>query len=235
MVLLALLAACSEEPPPENHHLSDLFRPQVQLNTGFLPGGAEQIQLFVHPLTPGVCHPIPTLTATLDGKAMTRLHGLVPGENGYDRDCSVFEFTLDPKDIVAGPTNALVITDGVSTITMEVANLFAPRTATASATDVKPGDTVTLAWSPATDVLADKGDFGVLLEAGGKRASVKRQDLVVAPGSVAFPVPEGVSGDVTASVFGTAAMQPPVTRCEGLAACKVSREYDVAPFSLRLP
>lgn len=235
-MLLLLLAACeSEPPPPEAHKLTDLFRPQVQLNTGSIPGGPEQVQLFVHPLTPGVCHPIPTIAATLDGKPMTRLHGRVEGKKGYDRDCAVYEFTLDAKEIVAGATNVVTVTDGETTFTMEVAGLFAPRTVTPSATDVKPGDTLTLAWSPPTDVVADKGDVGIELKAGAKRAVVRRKDIVFGPGTLTFTVPEGVSGEVAGSVYGTATIQPAVTKCEGAHHCGVSREYDVAPFTLRAP
>ncbi len=234
MILLALLA-CSDPPPPEKHTLMDLFRPQVQLNTGSLPGGPEQVQLFVHPLTPGVCHPIPGLAATLDGKPMTRLHGRVEGKNGYDRDCAVYEFTLDGKEAVAAPTNTLVVTDGTNTFTVEVANLFVPRTVTPSATEVKPGDTLTLAWSPPTDVVAKTGEVGLELVSGDKRAVVRREDITFGPGTLTFAVPEGVSGELTASVFGTATMQPAVTKCEGPHACRVSRDYDVPPFTLRAP
>jgi hypothetical protein len=212
--------------------LLDLFRPQVQLNTGSVPGGPEQVQLFVNPLTPGPCHPIPGLKATLDGVEMTRLRGKVEGENGYDRDCNVYEFTMDAARVEQKPTNTLVITDGTNTFTMDVAHLFDPRTVTPSATTVKPKDSVTLAWSPGTDVLAPKGDFGIELKGGDKPVFVRRTDLVIGAGTVTFTMPEGVSGEVTATVFGTMTMQPAVTKCEGAHTCGVSRAYDVPPFQL---
>lgn len=235
-MIFALLACSDPAPPaPEEHHLTDLFRPQLQLNTGSLPGGPEQIQLFLHPLTPGVCHPIPKLAATFDGKPMTRLHGRVEGERGYDRDCAVYEFTIDPKEVAVGASNVVVVTDSVSTYTMEVANLFVPRTVTPSATAVKPGDSLTLAWSPATDVVTKDGDVGVELRLGDKRALVKRKDIVFGPGTLTFTVPEGLSGEVTASVYGTLGVQPAVTKCVGADHCGVSREYDVPAFTLTLP
>lgn len=234
---LLLLLACADTPapPPESHKLTDLFRPQVQLNTGAVPGGTEQIQLFLHPLTPGVCHPIPALVATMDGKPMTRLHGRVEGKNGYDRDCAVYEFTIDPTEVAGDATSLVSITDGVSTYTMEVANLLAPRAVTPSATEVTPGDTLTLAWSPPTDTPTKDGDVGLELKAADKRAVVKRKDITFGPGTLTFVVPEGLSGEVTASVFGTLGMQPAVTKCEGADHCGVSREYDVASFRLKLP
>ncbi|MDP2310570.1 MAG: hypothetical protein Q8P18_31415 [Pseudomonadota bacterium] len=234
--LLALaLAACADPPPPEVHKLIDIYHPVVQLNTGSVPGGvAEVIQLFVHPKLVGMCHPIPTLTATLDGKPMTQLHGRVGGALPYDRDCSVFEFTLDAAQIVPGPTNELVVSDGETTYHVGIADLYAPRVATASPTDVKPGDTVTLAWSPATDKVAAKGAVTLELEAGDKRAVIKRADLVFAPGSIAFVVPPGLTGDVTVTVFGTAFIQPAVTKCEGPTICGVARDYDVPPVTIHV-
>ncbi len=234
LVGLALLAACGEEPPPEVHKLTDIYSPVVQLNTGSVPGGPEVVQLFVHPQLVGPCHPIPTLAATLDGKPMTRLTGRVGGAMPYDRDCSVFEFSLDPKDIVSGPTNELRVTDGETTFRVVIENLFAPRTVVASPTEVKPGDTVTLTWTPATDTVAPKGDVGLELKAGDKRAVIKRTAITFAPGSLSFVVPEGLEGDVTIAVFGTAAVQPAVTTCEGATTCGVSREYDVPPVTIRV-
>lgn len=233
-LLALLLAACGDPPPPDVHTLKDLWHPVVQLNTGSPPGGTEIIQLFVHPQLVGICHPIPTLTATLDGKPMTRLHGRVEGSVPYDRDCSIFEFTLDPKDLVRGPTNELVVSDGETTYRIAIADLFAPRVARPSATEVKPGDTVTLAWSPATDTLAAKGNFGVELKAGDKRVLMQREKMTFAPGSLSFVVPPDLTGDVTVTVFGTAAIQPAVTTCEGPSTCAVTREYDVPPVTIRV-
>lgn len=232
--LVAALAACVEEPPPEVHKLADIYSPVVQLNTGSAPGGPEVIQLFVHPQLVGICHPIPTLSATLDGKPMTQLHGRVMGPTPYDRDCSVFEFSLDPKDMVVGPTNELVVTDGTTTFRVGIDNLFAPRIATPSPTEVKPGGTVTLAWSPATDAVAEKGAVGLELKAGDKRAVVKRADITFAPGSMSFVMPPDLVGDVTITVIGTVAIQPKVTKCEGPTTCGVSREYDVPAVVVRV-
>ncbi len=234
LVLAVTLAACADEPPPEVHKLKDIYSPVVQLNTGSIPGGPEVIQLFVHPQLVGMCHPIPTLTATLDGKPMTQLHGRVGGSTPYDRDCSVFEFSLDPKDIVAGPTSELVVSDGETTYNVGIANLFAPRSVVASPTEVKPGDTVTLAWSPATDAVAEKGAFGVELKAGDKRVLVKREAFTIAPGSLAFVVPPDLTGDVTVSMYGTVVIQPAVTKCEGPTTCGVSRQYDVPAVTIRV-
>lgn len=233
-MLALLLGACEEPPPPEEHKLADIWHPVVQLNTGAVPGGTEVIQLFVHPQLVGMCHPIPTLSATLDGKAMTQLHGRVEGATPYDRDCSVFEFTLDPKELTFGPTSELTVTDGTTTYRVAIAELFTPRVMTASPTDVKVGDTVTLAWAPASDTVAPKGKVGLELRAGEKRVLVNRTALTFAPGSLSFVVPAGVEGDVTVSLFGTATIQPTVTACEGPTTCGVSREYDVPPVTIHV-
>jgi len=233
-MLLALLLACAEEPPPAQHRLLDLFEPVVQLNTGSVPGGPEVIQLFVHPKLVGKCHPIPTLTATLDGKPMTRLTGRVLGPEPYDRDCSVNEFSLDPKEIVVGPAHALVVSDGETTWRVGISDVFSPRVATGPTTEIAAGDTVTLTWSPATDVVAAQGDIGLELVAGAKRVVVKRKDLTFAAGSLSFTMPPGISGDVTLSVYGTAALQPAITSCDGPTTCGVSREYDVPPIVLKV-
>jgi hypothetical protein len=233
-MLLALLLACAEEPPPAQHRLLDFFEPLVQLNTGSVPGGPEVIQLFVHPKMVGKCHPIPTLTATLDGKPMTRLTGRVMGPEPYDRDCSINEFSLDPKEIVVGPSHALVVSDGATTWRMAISDVFSPRVATGPTAELAAGDPVTLTWSPATDVVAEQGDIGFELVAGAKRVVVKRKDITFAPGALTFTMPPGISGDVTLSVYGTAALQPAITACDGPKTCGVSREYDVPAVTLKV-
>lgn len=231
-LLAVALAACGDPPPPDVHKLLDIWHPMVQLNTGSAPGGPEVIQLFVHPQLEGICHPIPTLTAALDGKPMTQLHGRVGGAVPYDRDCSVFEFMLDPKDIVVAPTNELVVSDGETTFRVGIADLYAPRVVTAPLTAVTAGETVTLAWSPPTDKVAAKGAVSLELTTGDKSAVIKRDALTFAPGSISFAMPPDLVGDVTVTVFGTISIQPVVTKCEGPTTCVVSREYDVAPVIL---
>ncbi len=234
MILLSLLA-CADPPPPEAHHLTDLFRPMIQLNTGSVPGGPEQVQLLFHPEFPGVCHPMPVLIATLDGKPMTRLHGRVEGATPYDRDCAVFEFLLDPADIVVGDTHVLTITDETTTWRMAMGAVFQPRTLTrASDAPVKGGDQVTLSWTPPTDVLDPKSDAGLELSVGTTRAIVRRADITFEAGSLRFVVPEGISGSVSVTVFGTESIRPPVTACEGPHKCGVSRSYSVPPLTLEI-
>ncbi|MFN7145419.1 MAG: hypothetical protein ACK4YP_16720 [Myxococcota bacterium] len=232
MFLLALLGCFPEVP--EAHTLLDIYHPMLQLNTGSVPGGTEQVQLFLHPELPGVCHPIPTLTATLDGAPMTRLTGKVEGEAGYDRDCAVYEFTVDAATLTPKPTTTIVVTDGTTTLTMEVANLLTPRTMTPSATDVKPGDTVTVAWSPPTDVVDPSVAVGFELEKGDESVMIPRKDVVFGAGSLTFTVPPAPTGQVTVSLIGTLGLQPAVTKCEGAHKCAVSRLYDVAPFTLNV-
>jgi hypothetical protein len=217
-----------------DHTLKDIYRPHLQLNTGYVPGGPEQIQLFLHPELAGPCHPIPTLAATIDGKPMTRLHGKVEGPEGYDRDCAVFEFTIDAGTVTQGPSTVVTVTDGTDTFTMEVANIFAKRTLTPSATDVKPGESVTFAWSPAGDAVDPKADIGFTLTAGDKRVVLKRKDIVFGAGTLTFTVPADLTGDVSVQMFGMLGISPAVTRCEGAHACAVSREYDVDPVVLHV-
>ncbi len=230
---MLLLLACAE-PPPEVHKLIDLYRPVLQLNTGILPGGKEQVQLLVHPQFPGLCHPIPTIAATLDGKPMERLHGRVEGPPPYDRDCSIFEFTIDGALAAIQPQNTVRVTDGETTFEVVVANLFAPRTMTVSATAAKVGETLTVAWSPSTDTVAKKGSVGFLFEIGDKRAIVKRADLAVGPGSFTFKVPAGVLGEAKLSAFGTDQITPAVVSCTGAHTCNVARSYDVPAAMITL-
>lgn len=232
-MILPLLLAC-EEPPPETHMLKDIYRPHLQLNTGYLPGGPEQIQLFLHPELAGPCHPIPEVAATFDGKPMTRLHGKVEGPDGYDRDCAIFEFSIDSSTITPGPSSVVTVTDGVDTYTLEAANVFAKRTLTPSATELIAGDSITFAWSPAGDVVGPKADVGFELTAGEKRVIVKRKDIVFGVGTMTFTLPADLTGDVTVDIFGNSGISPAITRCEGAHACAVSREYDVDPITLHV-
>jgi hypothetical protein len=207
----------------------------LQLNTGSVPGGPEQFQLLLHPELTGVCHPIDALAATFDGRPLTRLHGRVTGAVPYDRDCSVFEFTMDATAVAPAPTNELTVTDGATTYHMVVAGLFAPRAmALAADAPVKPGDSVTLQWSPATDVVDPKGKVGLELKGAEKRVVLARKDLTFGPGTLAFVVPDGFSGAVTVSAYGTDVIQPAVTTCDGPFQCIVSRSYSVDPVTLQV-
>lgn len=230
---MLFLLACAE-PPPEVHKLVDLYRPILQLNTGILPGGSEQVQLLVHPQFPGLCHPIPTIAATLDGKPMERLHGRVEGAVPYDRDCSVFEFTIDGAQAAVQAQNTVRVTDGETTFEVVVANLFAPRVMTASASAAKVGESLTVLWSPNTDTVAPKGSVGFLFEGGEKRAIVKRADLAIGPGSFSFKVPAGVLGEAKLSPFGTDQITPAVVSCTGAHTCNVSRSYDVPALTVTI-
>lgn len=230
--LLVLLLGC-EEPPPDVHHLSDLFRPYMVLNTGHEPGAPEQVQLYVHPVINGPCHPIPSLVATLDGRPLTRQHGEVMfGARKYDRDCALFEFTLEGGEVVVGETNEVKVTDGVTTFRMAVGGAFTPRRLSLVS---RTGDDVVLGWTPATDVVAPKGDFGVELVAGGRRVVVARKDITFGPGTLAFRLPAGLEGAIDVSVVGTSLVQPAVTACEGAHSCEVSRLYTVEPLRIDSP
>jgi hypothetical protein len=233
--MLLFLLACAE-PPPKIDHMSDLYHPILQLNTGAVPGGTEQFQLLMHPEMQGICHPLDAMAATFDGKPLTRLHGKVEGGAPYDRDCAVFEFALGAGEVPGAnvvASDEVTVTDGVETYRMVVTNLYAPRVLTlTSPATVKAGDPVTMSWSPATDVVAAKGKVGFELRAGDKRVVVPRKDVTFAPGSIQFVLPPGIDGDVTATLFGTDAIQPAVATCEGAFACAVSRSYSVPPFAL---
>ena len=233
-MILSLLFACwFEDPPPEIHHLSDLYHPVLRVSTGHADGAPEQVRVMMHPELNGKCHPMDAITATLGGKPMTRLHGRVEGEVPYDRDCTVFEFSMDAKDVTDTPTTEVLVSDGVTTFRSVVAGAISPRTLTpTTAQKVKAGDVVTFQWAPATDVVAPKGKVGVDLHAGEKRVVVGRKDITFAPGTLTFAMPEGIHGEVEVSMVGTTFIQPTVLACEGAFKCEASRLYTVEPVKI---
>lgn len=242
MLLLLLLTACEEPAPPPAPQIKDLFRPMLVVNTGNTLDKGEFIQVFLHPEQDVGCTAIPTLTATVDGVALTRQHGKVKsGEREYDRDCNVFEFTAAGPEIAAlatKPTSRVTVGDGTSEVSASWNDLFAPRTLTPVKTKVKRGESVELTWSPGRDTLMEKTAFSILLSGGGKERYLDGAALEVTPGHVRFTVPEDLdkafTGPVTLSFRGTLGLQPTRTACEWAIDCQVSRAYTVPDVPLEI-
>lgn len=228
-----LLVACGEPPEVPKQSMKLMMRPVLGLNTGVPKAGApEKVVVLFHPEQMGPCHPIPVVTAKLDGVELTRLHGTVITETmRYNRDCNVFEFELTPWTAPAGPTSTLEVTDGESTARMIVDGLFTPRTVTPASPTVAVGGEVVLTWAPATDVFSPKPDMSVLLTREGE--PTRTVNATAEAGTIRFTLPPEVGpGPLSVEVTGTRFVQPHVAQCDWVVACTVSRAYTVAPVTI---
>lgn len=229
-----MLLACEEAPKYDK--FADVFEPTLTVNAGAVPPSGERLQVLVHPARVGVCRALPELRATVDGVAMKRLHGKVEMDSySYDRDCNVYEFELDAAGLAsrpAGDTSVVVVTDGVTTLSLQSKHLFAPRTLAVQG-EVAAGGEVVLRFSPGGDVVAPENNFAVELTAGEEKHRVS--PVTVTPEAVRFTLPEGVRGEVRAELLGTKAISPPLLACEGAKACQVSRVFLVPPVAFTVP
>lgn len=237
--MLLLLVACDTEPPPPPPSISMIQRPVLVVNTGATPSRAESVQVFVHPEQQGACLTIPTLKASVDGVPLVQLHGKVD-QNGYkyDRDCDVYEFTLEAPVPPPAELSVVEVTDGTVTMRAEIASLFTPRALGVRGGPYHRGDVVTLAWSPAGDTVAPDGDIGVELTAGESRVFVGKDAVSLVDDQVAFTLPKDLpaafTGPVQVEFRGTLAVQPTVKTCQWAVACQVSRTYVVAPVTIEV-
>ncbi|MBM4369305.1 MAG: hypothetical protein FJ102_24040 [Deltaproteobacteria bacterium] len=232
--MILFLIAC--EDAPKYDKFADVFEPSLTVNAGAVPPNGERLQVLVNPARVGQCRALPELTANVDGIAMTRLHGKVEKESySYDRDCSVYEFELDTASIAsrpAGEKSVVTVTDGVTTLSLETRNLFAPRTL-ALAGEVSAGGEVVLRWSPGGDVIATENSFAVELVAGEDKRRIT--PVTVTPEEVRFAIPADVHGPVTVELLGTAAIAPPLVACTGAKSCSVSRVFLVPAVEFVVP
>lgn len=234
MILLLALACGGEEEPKPFQDFKDVFHPVLVVNAGALPDQGEAIQVFVHPDRSGACRTLDKLTANVDGVPLTRLHGRVPGENGYDRDCMVYEFTADTEALKKRPDSVdgtVTVTDGVTTISSTTKNLFGPRSLEAE--PITPDGKVRLRWVPGGDTLSKAVKPSVILRGVFKEVVLRAPALVVTPEAVEFTLPAEAAGEMTAELTGTLAIQPTVTACVGAFRCESSRAYVVPPVSLK--
>lgn len=232
MILVFALTACSdaEEPKPYSD-FKDVFHPELVVNAGVRVDGTETLQVLVHPERAGVCRDLPKLQANVDGVALTRLHGRVTGEYTYDRDCLVYEFEGNDALIRALPKQAddvVTVTDGETTVSVTVHNLFGARTLVLQGKAVAGQDAV-LKWSPGGDRLVPKVPVGLTFRSGGRTETVR--DLKLSVDDVTFKVPDWLGPDATAEFIGTVGVQPTFTACTAFT-CDASRTYTVPPVPL---
>ncbi len=240
-MIFLLVAACDLTPPEPPPALNQVLRPVLVVNTGSTGITSETVTVFVHPEQAGPCLPIPTLKATVDGVGLTQLHGKVK-RNGYDydRDCDVYEFSLEhplgaPKDV-----SVVEVTDGQATIRAEIPALFAPRTLSlpAAGTVYERGGEVRLTWKPAGDVVAADADIGIELRAGEDARFLGKTAVKHTGGEVVFTLPADLpanwSGPVSVEFRGSLDVQPAIKTCVWAVTCQVSRTYVVEPVTITL-
>ena len=241
-MIFFLLLACGLEPPPPPPALKMVLRPVLVVNTGSTGITGETVQVFVHPEQAGPCLPVPTLTATVDGVALTQLHGKVK-RNGYDydRDCDVYEFVLEHPLAPSPEVSVIEVGDGEVAIRAEIPALFTPRTLgvpSDPATTYQRGDEVHLTWTPPGDVVAKDADIGIELRAGEESRFLGKSAVRHTGGEVVFTLPADLppawSGPVTVEFRGSLDVQPAVRTCTWAVTCQVSRTYVVEPVTIRL-
>ncbi len=232
--MILFLLACEEAPKYDK--FADVFEPSLTVNAGAVPPNGERLQVMVNPARVGQCRALPELSANVDGIAMTRLHGKVEKESySYDRDCSVYEFELDAAGITsrpAGERSVVTVTDGVTTLSLETKNLFAPRTLAVQG-EVTAGGEVVMRWSPGGDVIAPENSFAIELTVGEEKRRIA--PVTVTAEEVRFTMPPDVHGPVKAELLGTAAISPPLVACNGAKSCSVSRVFLVPPVEIVVP
>jgi hypothetical protein len=236
VITLLSLLACGDEEPAPYQDFKDVFEPVLVMNAGDVPGKGETLQVFVHPERAGVCRPLPKLTANVDGVPLTRLHGKVPGEKGYDRDCMVYEFTADAETLAkrtAGPDATVTVTDGVTSISGSAKNLFGPRVLEQDG-PIGADRKLRLRWVPGGDRVDPAMKPALELKGGFKTQLLKPPELVLTPEAVEVVLPAEVSGAFTAEFTGTLSMQPSTTACTGAHRCEATRVYVVEPVKLTL-
>ena len=234
-MVLAWLVACEEAPKYDK--FADVFEPSLTVNAGAVPPRGESLQVLVHPARVGVCRPLPELKATVDGVPLERLHGKVEMDTySYDRDCNVYEFSLDTAGLAARPAgerSVVTVTDGVTTLSLETRNLFAPRSLAVVTDPVVAQGEVVLRWSPGGDVIAAESNFAV--ELVGEAGKWRVVPTAVTPQDVRFTLPADARGELTAEFLGSKAISPPLLACTGAKTCQVSRVFLPAPVRLSVP
>lgn len=235
MISAFLLLACGEAENPFIH-LADVANPTLVVNAGDVPPAGQRIQVLVHPELSGVCRELPDLTANVDGVALKRLHGKYDdGTYSYDRDCNVYEFVGDAAALAkvpAGPQNVVTVTDGITTISLTAAGLFAKPALVAPPEPVAAGSLVTLPWVAGGDVVNPAIVVGVRLTPQGEGQVQTVKEVKATSASIAFSVPEGISGTWMADIFGTSAFAPPVSNCVGAVHCEASRAFLLDPLPI---
>lgn len=236
MILAFSLLACGTAENPYVH-LADVANPSLVVNAGDLPPEGQRLQVLVHPELAAVCRPIPELKADIDGVELKRLHGKYDdGKYAYDRDCNVYEFVADAAVIAKLPPkaeNVVTVTDGTTTISLTAAGLFVKPVLSAPAAPVPAGSGVSLAWTPGGDTVDTTVPVSVQLQAEGAEA-VAATGVKATGAAVEFTVPVELSGPVTASLYGTAAFTPPVSKCVGAVSCSASRAFLLDPLKFEV-
>ena len=234
MILVFTLLACGTEENPYSH-FKDVANPSLVVNAGDVPPGGQRLQVLVHPELSGVCRPLPELKADIDGVPLTRLHGKFDdGKFAYDRDCNVYEFVADAAllaRLAPRPDNVVTVTDGATTVSLTAVGLFVKPTLTPPAEPVAAGGVVTLPWVPGGDAVDKTVPVSVHLTPETGEA-VEGKDVKATAESVAFTLPEGLTGPVSADLWGTAAFTPKVTACTGAVSCSASRAFLLDPIKL---
>jgi hypothetical protein len=119
---------------------------------------------------------------------------------------------------------------------MRVKNLLVPRQLVIDTPDAMAGAEVRAHVEPSGDVVGEKPRFGAQLAAGERTESVAAtwQSTPEGAGFLAFTLPQGLSGEVRATLTGTGFLQPAVEACTAKS-CSASRTAEVLPatFTIR--
>lgn len=222
------LFAC--EPAPEPFmDLVDVYQPTLTVNYSERREQGPKLQVLLNPARAGVCRPLPELKGDVDGVPLTRLHGNFQDENfQYNRDCNVYEFEADAAVLgkrAEAPDAVVTLTDGKTSYSVKVKNLFVPRTLRVEGALVA-GQEGVFRIEPPGDIVGDKPVFQLLFAAGETKTKVEAPWI---DGGIHAVVPADIHGEATVEWFGTGFVQPSLEACTATL-CTASRTVVAAPF-----